>query len=469
MNLKKKLIWYAAFFVGFTLISIFFLPSFRLFGDETFYWVQATAIRERGAFILFESTNPFLYPLLLSLFDKPHVARLMNIIFIICTGFVLNILIERYGKDKITLKDKHIYILLFLLFPLNLIYAISLYSEALFIFLFSLMLIYLHDFLYKPSWKMSVFTGILIGLMVLTRLVGFQLLFLIFIFLIITKRMKLLHIAAFIIPVLCVIPYHLVAGHVFLDNRLIDIILLEDFVLMLFHGCFQLFYFWGPWFAFFCIGVYDILKRKDGGMVYVYLLFAWIGMNTFLTFTYFRHWYILTPLVFLITARGIQISLPYLKNHKIWAVIIVFLLYFPYFLLTEGKYIFPQYSNKNHYFLKTPLFCEEIKKLDVTASNKSFTVTLPYFMQKQSSIYEYRTIMNPKQKMNYMVINYADDDIDVFIGTKRKFSRKDASFVPQIVPILVETYEPIPITIRIKNRTLMGGIGQILLCTENPY
>ena len=177
MNLKKKLIWYAAFFVGFTLISIFFLPSFRLFGDETFYWVQATAIRERGAFILFESTNPFLYPLLLSLFDKPHVARLMNIIFIICTGFVLNILIERYGKDKITLKDKHIYILLFLLFPLNLIYAISLYSEALFIFLFSLMLIYLHDFLYKPSWKMSVFTGILIGLMVLTRLVGFQLLF----------------------------------------------------------------------------------------------------------------------------------------------------------------------------------------------------------------------------------------------------------------------------------------------------
>ena len=77
--------------------------------------------------------------------------------------------------------------------------------------------------------------------------------------------------------------------------------------------------------------------------------------------------------------------------------------------------------------------------------------------------------MNPKQKMNYMVINYADDDIDVFIGTKRKFSRKDASFVPQIVPILVETYEPIPITIRIKNRTLMGGIGQILLCTENPY
>ena len=431
-------------------IIISHIPADKIYGDEVFYFHQALKIRE-GKFMNFQNTQPLLYPLFLSLFinASPFFLRLLNVFLLIISLVLLFYYSKRFSNLALLV------VLVFGFNSLILLLTSTLYTEILFfVFLFLSFIVFENI---KNSKKILPWIGfgIILGLACQTRVTGL-ILFMFFLFYILLKdKFQFHHFLCFLTMFLVLLPWFLVGGWNFLIEKQIgsyfDIVGPIKSILK----------YWWPLTPFLFFGFYTAIKQKkeDLNMILLFCLVCMVILISFTGVMFERHFSIVFPFLSIISIIGVEKIIN--KNYKKAIKIIVFV--FLIFLL--GFYIFFSFKNfktpdqvySQHFYLKIPDNCIEIKKWEVDGK----MIELPVFDQQGEKIYS--TTIKLDKNYSKIVLLYADDYGRLNINNT--FFNFNDPFVPKVFKF--DFVEGIwRIELMINNVINIGGIGQVLICQD---
>lgn len=483
-NLQKSAYYFFIIFIILQGIFAFVINSYfssnRLYGDEVFYWFQSRAIRENFQFVNFQNTQPLLFPLILSFFNSLNLARIFNSFLIILSSIIfIFYLLENLEiqKEKVLFYISVI-LLLFFVSPFTIFFALSLHTEALFTLFFILALLLFPKVIRVLEIKFLIIFGLILGLAMQTRITGLFLFFYFLFYLLITRQFKLNHLISFIIAILIFLPYLSIGGLSFVEAKASPTLALEDFTLTIINRLYQGLYFWWPFLILIFLGILEIFKtNNDFGKFHFWFALSFFIFSIFIPIFFPRYWFILLPSFIIFIYFGFQ-KLNQLFGERVYILIPLFLgllLLQGYTDLNNKALILPNLYYKNQYFLRLPSDCFEIKELIAVPRNENENlrqfakISLPYFEQPVNLPLEYFFYFNSKKTYNFLVLNYVDDQYSLAINGEKIVDLKDGLWEPQLFEYRFLKDQPNTVNILVINHSNIGGIGQILICQENPY
>ncbi len=471
------------FFYSWIILNVF--DKNVLYGDEVFYWEQAKKIREEFKFINFQNTQPLLYPIVLSLsFPSVVASRLISVFLFLIANLLFFYLNKKYIFIKTTNPKLYEFfsILLFFIFPLTVFFATSMHTESLFfVFLFLTLIVFFKILSFQDLKQTKVkniiyylLFGFFLGLTMQARIVGVPLSLFLILYLLFLKKINKFFVFSFILSYSIFIPYLLLGGFEFLSAKSSPVLILENTILQLLHHLFNIFYFWWPFIILIFIGIIEALKKRDILLrfwVWFFLFFLFFSVLTELFFL--RYGMLSVPSIIVCLFIGYD-KLRQKINKKLLFLIFLILISLQITTIFKFKnFALAKFYYSNWYFIKPPEDCLEIKDLLVSdRTSDKFDIAqikLPYFEQPPYKVYEYFFIFSPDKEYNYLILNYIDDIYALAINGEKIIKEKSEPFKAQIIRHNFLPGEEYGVNILVGNQINIGGIGQILICSKNPY
>lgn len=476
------------FFFLFYSFLIFQIPKDILYGDETIFWDQAQKISQ-GKFVNFENTQPLFFPLVLSLFLKDlFLVRFLNSFLILASGLILFFIVRKNFNNFFA----SIALFLFLSYLFSIHSAITLYTEAWFTFFLLLIFLFFEKFKKGENNLFLIFYGILLGLLLQSRVTGIWVLVFLFFYLFFQKTLKKTHFISFFTALFIFLPYFFLGGLKFLQEKgnLFSITSLENLLTFFLSQIFNSFYYLFPILPFFLIGVISYFKTKEINPTikfhFSFILFGLV-LGLMITVQFSRYFYLIFPSIIILSIFGLKESFIFLKTkfNKVFVFFLIFLslsLFFFFSVRVEQLYS-PQKFYQQRYFLKIPSFCQEIKNfylvknikpkpgeeiLEIKLAEKKEKIELPFLNQPSFSLYLYFNEIKINKNYNFLVLSYLDDNSILFLNQKEIGSTFDP-WRGHIFEIKIEKEKNYLLSLLIYNSINIGGIGQVLLCQEKPF
>lgn len=449
-----------------SLVNVFLMPVNIIYQDELWHWLQAKAIAD-GELILFGSTNPYLFPFLLSLVIKGPVLgiRFLPLAFMAAATAVYFSMIKRYFGNFVAVLSTLIFLLHFRI----LLIAPLILSESLFFLLLFISLSFLFTILNNNrTWKNFILLGLALGLTIETRAVV-PLIPLFFIYYLFRDgpKQKIKISATLAISIAIYLPYQYFYGSGNITKRLLPLQNLEVYA----HRINDCISYNGSFFSFLFIAalIYWFSRRKLGtiqntilkicaSFTICYLACVIFFVNE----VYLKYYVIIIPFCSLLI--GNWFSFVNDRSKKIGLLIWFFLIA----SITKNIDYLP--SQGNFFFINLPAVECQVIKHGIKFTEKSIQhVRIPYFGQKINEEAQYVFEFASIQDFQYLTIGFLPDPCKIYLDNN--FLGYHAN------PFGFFTYkfkDKLPqgkhtITIIMKNLVWQGGLGQIILSNHTIY
>lgn len=459
------IIAFAISFTVYLVTTLLYAPADRLTGDEIFFYFQALHLR-RFAWVWFEDTQPYLYPILLALSgsDDVTVLRIISSALMATASLAVGTLAERWsGRTGFWIAW-----MLFSLHQRSLQMATSLLTEPLFAILQALFFIQI-DRMYvsaESHARQHIAIGLLLGAALLTRTVALLFLpSLLILFLLRRQRVPLEHYCyAAISAILVAMPYYGGAAQVFLAEKLAGNPADLHFNTSVITRELP---------RYFGIGVSTLLvliavriptsaafKRQWPVFCFVFLtLVAIITVNR----DFFpRHLFA----IFVPVATLAAVLICHVRTSRARSALIFATMLFSSSSLVSGVRQSP-YILSNNYFLSTDsVSAYSIPSFEIVAGpSEHRNISLPYFDQPNFTEVTYRAHFSTTFPYDAIMLNYVANAARVSLDGAALTDAPIASAYESIVlesPILPGLHQ---LDIAISSSNNICGLGQALLVT----
>ncbi len=457
--LKKIKGWHIAV-LAFIIFSAFILvnvESGTLTGDEVFYYFQAQNLKE-GKLVWFEYTQPIFTPLVLALypFTDPVILKILfSALLFSLSALVLYLLARKVVNQEVAV----IASLIFILHRATINMSGWLYTEALFVLLLLLSFLLFYDIYRRDNekWWKYIALGIVIGLAIQTRVIGFIIPLFFIVILLLEKWRKLFGkkvIASFVIAGLITLGYIFTNTLNFLSEKSGGLFLLSN-LKSLYDIAPK--YLTLPFIILFVISLF--LKHKDEERFLLYFIVYYLLLLFLISNIFFpRYLYIIIPFASIFIAK-----LFFEKGIK-YVAIVLFVVLIGYTIYSAPN--LPGTLSQN-YYVQAPEGCEEIKEFTYSCRGHGFEakVSLPLFDMPVGADCNLRTDFELAENKSYIYIGYIDDYGTVFLDGSWKSIQTRDMWVPTILAQNLSKGNH-SVSIDIHNGINIGGLGQVLLCDE---
>jgi len=449
--LDEKKVLILLFIVAFAVFSVFLVSKQSpdlLFSDEVFYYFQAVNI-SHGDFVWFDDTQPYFYPLFLSIFALVNfdvtLMRFSSAIFLSLASILLFVIVRR----KFSFKESLLSFALFIFLGETIFYSSLLYTEALFIFLMLAGYFFYSRYI-ETEKKPDYYAFILIlSLSFITRTAGFFLIIVYTAHLLMLKRHYDLR--GFIVPFVFFVPYILLGGMNFIFEKTINAISVSDYF-DFYRGVLIYSFF----FAFLALISFSNSDSRTKLLKFSVLGY-FLAMVLSSSILYHRYLFVAVPaLVILISLFFFQLEN---KTGKfVFAAFII--LNFAFACFYVYNYSFPADVNK-YYFEESG--CYNVESLYSSCEGKY--ISLPYFSQSSGSSCDYSFEINAESGYSEFVFGYPSNGIELYVDNKLVFDCSSGQIGPAFFPFNLAAGQH-EINFTITNPNNIGGLGQLLLCNR---
>jgi len=461
--------------VSFCFLSLFlyyafvisgYAPEDRLTGDEIFYYFQAQHLRD-GEFVWFADTQPYLYPLFLALtfFDDVTALRMANAAVMALAAVFTGLLGARIAGRAGFWGA----FLLFGLHPRTLQLGTSLFVESLFMLLQAAVFLAYDAWQgkEKPAWLSSLGLGILLGLTLECRPVGFLLLPPLALEATLRHGRKAIpHLfLMFSVAVLFILPYGVFHAHIFLGEKIGETsgrVLLRLWALL--HEAPG--YLGLPVLVLLLGGAawrLRIYRRPLVRFLFLYGILFFTVIVLFDRYIFLRHLYpLIMPLACLTVA-----PLPFLSaRHR--TLFMGCILGVACWEVGAGLKLQPVVYSNNYLFVSDPETALDVRDFEVIEGPEAGrNVSLPYFSQPNDSRVAYRAVVDTRHGYEAVVVSYAADYVKVRVnGVVVQPGHEGSPFKPLVIQVPLPAGRHV-FDVEIRNEDNIGGMGQVLLATKD--
>jgi hypothetical protein len=463
-------------------------PDHILLDDESIHFFQAKAML-RGDLIFFDRTNPYLFPLTLSIFSN------LPLIFLrIVPVFFMSLAVSVYFRllQKNTDNIVAFFASCLLAFHSRIIeYAIQLYSEGLLLLLLFLSIDKLLDILGgKTSWKNFMLLGLYMGLSLETKpLIPIVPFFFVGWILLRTKgAYKVQTGVAALLSIFLYLPYFLINGVTYLRDKFCPIFNIGEIIRRM---SFSIDHFGIIFTIFLCVAIVNLLKKDFSQQKDVFKVFITFGILYvfFIVFVVFgsmpKYFLLCLPAGTLLIAQFIFYKS--IKNNTKFYFVSIYFILFLFSLLSSLRWI-PAYDRNVHFlpgyngrqlelentrqtylYKNIPRLLDYkpniAKAVDMREQNKSVQLKLPILDQDNYTIAKYEfDFYVPSKSFRFIFFSHISDKVRVLMDGKELTRDWAAS---TFFPFQINLNRALDIgfhqlTLYIFNETNIGGIGQVL-------
>ena len=464
--------WHVALF-SFIVFSLFIVANADpgiLTGDEMFYYFQAQHLKE-GEFFWFNHTQPPLTSLVLSIFPtaNPIVLKVgyAALFLSLSCGVLFHLSRKIIGQ-----KAAVVAALLFTLHKATLTMAGLLYTEAMFIFLLLLSFLIFYKLYFEKDQKTMtfIFFGMVMGLLLLTRVVGLMVPSFFLLFLLIQDYRLLRHRywLSFLIAGAALLLYFPLGTFSFLQEKSGSSMIFQNIT-----GAMKLSTYYLTWsmvllllLAF--ISTISQKERDQEKTIAVFMVYYLLFLSAVTTLFFDRYLFVLIPFGSILAAKMLwQGRVKYIAG----ALMILTLA----FTIHAAPHL-PETFSQN-YYLEVPSGCLDVSRFDYVCGHSSIaptgiaptsivptTITLPLFNLPPGQSCTLETNILLQEEYSYLYLVNLDDRGEITIY-EDNLSIQGNIYNSLIIPKALSE-GPHHLRITITNDNNIGGIGQLLLCRD---
>jgi hypothetical protein len=480
-------------FILYSWISIVKTPAHILLDDEVFYFFQAKAMA-RGEFILFDKTNPYLFPLLLSVFSELPLMflRFLPAFFMSLAMGIYFHLLQKHVSRITAFFATFILILHYRVIE----YGVQLYTEGLLLVFLFLVFDKTLDILdEKSSWKNFILLGVYMGLSLEVKpmipLVPFF--FVIWILWRSRGQYKIKLIGATMISVTLYAPYYLFNSVTYFKDKLNFVFNFDEIINRAFLFTDQVGVVFTVILMMAIINFFKgaSLKQKEifRGIVsftILYILFVIFALK----YVFSRYFLLCLPAGALLIAECVLYES--YQDRKRSRIVAAYFILFLFFLLSYVRWI-PEYDKNIHVlpgYVGRHMALEDarqiythsrvfflpnykpdmVRAIPIVNNDGGRRLKLPVFDQSNHTIAKYEFCFYvPTPSYRYIFFSHVCDRMKVELDGKILSEDWDAS---AFVPYQINLAQPLSIglhrlTLYIMNENNIGGIGQVFLLEKD--
>lgn len=444
MKKSNLIIVFLLSFILFASFAVLKQPSNKLINDEIFYYFQAQSIQENGTIPWLSNTQPPLYATLMGFVqltgDWPLVGlRLLSALLMALAVAAFFYWATHYTNQKVAIVATVLFIFNVETFTL----ASQLYTEALFILLSILSLIFFDRYQTTQNEKDALLCWLLVGLSVLTRTTGlFLVLVLVYRF---WKRNQKKWILGALIPIL-LLGIFLVMG----ATQLVVDKANEPWNYQQIYG--GILVYGIPFLVLACFSF--LTSGKKALFLKISVISYFILTLLLVRVVFYRYVWVTLPLVGLLV--GLMLFEDEKKIKKVIIQTLIILTVIIQFLLIASYSI----SFSNNYFQIDGKDCQPINSW-INSCTQQLT-NLPDFGLDANQTCTYAQEIDFKEKYSNLILTYISDEVTVQIDQNIAVSKTNSVFSPLYIYPEIKGKKIVEITVH--NYSNIGGIGQVLTC-----